>query len=64
MPSSSDTDSDSTDYSIGDVSFISESESHYDSDDNQEVNMVDDDCNVSGEEESEENMPTGNQSNL
>ena len=43
---SSDSDSDSTDYSIGDISLFSESEkseANYDSDNTQEVDIADED---------------------
>ena len=54
VPSSSNSDSESTDYSIGKISYFSEyekSESDHDSDGNPEVDMVDDDRDDMNEEE-------------
>lgn len=68
VPSSSNSNSDSINYSIGKISYFSESEkseSDHDSDGNQEVDMVDDDRDDMHEgEENEENIPTSKQSNF
>ena len=62
---SSDSDSDSTDYSIGDISLFSESEKsegNYDSDYTPEADIVDEDFDdMNGAEEYEGNVPTSKQ---
>ena len=61
----SDSDSDSTDYSIGDISLFSESEKsegNYDSDNTPEAGIVDEDFDdMNGAEEYEGNVPASKQ---
>ena len=65
---SSDSDSDSTDYSIGDISLFSESEKsedNYDSDNTQEVDIADEDFDdMNGVENHEGNISTSKPVNL
>ena len=62
---SSDSDSDSTDYSIGDISLFSESEKsecNYDSDNTPEADIVDENFDdMNGAEKHEGNVPTSKQ---
>ena len=64
--SSSNSDSDNTEYSIGEISLFSESEmseANYDSDNNEEVDMTDDDHDDMNEgEENVANVLTSKQS--